>query len=373
VTNTDGTVVTEQWTLPFGNTQPFTAIPGGENPYQHPTLSNPSKKRFTSYDRSDATGLDYAVNRFYSSQQGRFAQVDPIEMAAVSLGDPQSLNLYCYVGNDPVNYTDPMGLSPHPPDYSPRSGHCSAQYNFEQCGGLAGIMRGNFGNHVAEYNREYGGMSAEMVGGLRQHNERVANAVAGQGYRTSEEIAWNGTFRMDLTIYKDGKKIVSVNGTFDIMITIRPGPPTAEDYIAAISLRAPQTEWFIEETGKAALGIVLLFTGGGLGGRGVSLRLKGVAKIEDILLPGGKALGQAGSKATIRELKGGMNEAQSLFNQMTQGGKIVPSPTYPGTLVQLPNGGTVGLRTVATRSPGTAVTIDVNISSIPITKIKFNP
>jgi hypothetical protein len=40
------------------------------------------------------TGLDYAVNRFYSSQQGRFAQVDPIGMAAVSLDNPQSLNLY---------------------------------------------------------------------------------------------------------------------------------------------------------------------------------------------------------------------------------------------------------------------------------------
>src|SRR5512145_3224017 len=66
VTNTDGIVVTEQWTMPFGNMQPFTSVPGGANPYQHPTLGNPSKKRFTSYDRSDATGLDYAVNRFYS-------------------------------------------------------------------------------------------------------------------------------------------------------------------------------------------------------------------------------------------------------------------------------------------------------------------
>jgi len=36
--------------------QPFTSVYGGEHPYQHPTLSNPSKKRFTSYDRSEATG-----------------------------------------------------------------------------------------------------------------------------------------------------------------------------------------------------------------------------------------------------------------------------------------------------------------------------
>jgi RHS repeat-associated protein len=110
VTDAGGTVVSEQFSLPFGNMQPFTSVPGGENPYQHPTLGNPSKKRFTSYDRSDATGLDYAVNRFYSPQQGRFTQVDPIGMGAAELADPQSLNLYAYVENDPINSSDPLGL-----------------------------------------------------------------------------------------------------------------------------------------------------------------------------------------------------------------------------------------------------------------------
>jgi hypothetical protein len=31
-------------------------------------------------------------------------------MSAVSLSDPQSLNLYAYCGNDPLNHTDPQGL-----------------------------------------------------------------------------------------------------------------------------------------------------------------------------------------------------------------------------------------------------------------------
>jgi RHS repeat-associated protein len=110
VTALDGTVVTEQFTMPFGNMQPFTSVYGGENPYQNPTLRNPSKKRFTSYDRSDVTRLDYAKNRFYSSQQGRFTQVDPIGMNAASLADPQTLNMYSYCGNDPINHCDPDGL-----------------------------------------------------------------------------------------------------------------------------------------------------------------------------------------------------------------------------------------------------------------------
>jgi len=109
-TDAGGTVVTEQLTMPFGTMLPFTQTYGGANSYQHPTLSNPSKKRFTSYDRSDVTTLDYAANRSYSSQQGRFTQVDPIEMEAAELDDPQTLNLYTYCGNDPTNHIDPYGL-----------------------------------------------------------------------------------------------------------------------------------------------------------------------------------------------------------------------------------------------------------------------
>jgi RHS repeat-associated protein len=56
------------------------------------------------------TGLDYAVNRHYDPQQGRFTQVDPAGMGATSLVNPQSLNLYAYCTNDPINHTDPDGL-----------------------------------------------------------------------------------------------------------------------------------------------------------------------------------------------------------------------------------------------------------------------
>lgn len=101
VTNTSGGIVSENIGLPFGNT-----ISGESSNL----AGSDSKKRFTSYDRSDTTKLDYAVNRHYSAAQGRFTQVDPIGMSAVSSEDPQSLNLYSYCGNDPINRTDPGGL-----------------------------------------------------------------------------------------------------------------------------------------------------------------------------------------------------------------------------------------------------------------------
>jgi RHS repeat-associated protein len=87
----------EQVTLPFG------VALNGES-------SGATNRRFTTYERSAMTGLDYAVNRHYDSMQGRFTQVDPIGAGASSLGDPQSWNMYSYVGNDPINRTDPDGL-----------------------------------------------------------------------------------------------------------------------------------------------------------------------------------------------------------------------------------------------------------------------
>ncbi|MBA2335316.1 MAG: RHS repeat-associated core domain-containing protein, partial [Blastocatellia bacterium] len=98
ITNQAGGTSYEQNTLPYG-----TAL-NAESTTQN------NNKRFTSYDRSAQTGLDYAINRTYDSKQGRFTQVDPIGIQAASLASPQTLNMYTYCGNDPVNYTDPSGL-----------------------------------------------------------------------------------------------------------------------------------------------------------------------------------------------------------------------------------------------------------------------
>jgi RHS repeat-associated protein len=58
--------------------------------------------RFTGQRYDVETGLYYYRARYYSSQLGRFLQTD-------SVGYKDDLNLYSYVGNDPLDRTDPTG------------------------------------------------------------------------------------------------------------------------------------------------------------------------------------------------------------------------------------------------------------------------
>jgi RHS repeat-associated protein len=64
---------------------------------------------FTSYERDSESGNDYARARNYVSRLGRLSSPDLLGGAR---RDPQSLNRYTYVDNDPANSSDPLGLSP---------------------------------------------------------------------------------------------------------------------------------------------------------------------------------------------------------------------------------------------------------------------
>ena len=93
-------------------------------------------------------------------------------MASVDLTDPQTLNLYTYARNNPIDFTDPSGTTAGMP-YAFAGmgffGFCSAQYSYSDCGGQSGFLSGNFGDHVARRSRRLGGATGEMARALERH------------------------------------------------------------------------------------------------------------------------------------------------------------------------------------------------------------
>jgi len=85
----------------------FSAVQPQNYPYGE--NRTPGTDRFATYFRDSNTGLDYAMNRYYGSNLGRFLTPDPFGGSA-NAADPKSWNRYAYVGNDPINRNDPAGL-----------------------------------------------------------------------------------------------------------------------------------------------------------------------------------------------------------------------------------------------------------------------
>lgn len=110
-TNAAGGVEETCTNAPFGN-----ALDCSENISQEST-----EHHFTGKERDSESGLDYFGARYYSSSMGRWmspdwsAKIEPVPYSKIE--DPQSLNLYGYVGNNPLSLIDADG---HAPSLDPR-------------------------------------------------------------------------------------------------------------------------------------------------------------------------------------------------------------------------------------------------------------
>src|SRR5580704_13828547 len=103
VVNSSNTIQQETDYYPYGGEIPI--IAGDSNRY-----------RFTGKEHDAETGLDFFGARHYASTMGRFMTPDwaakPTNVPYASFGNPQSLNLYGYVKNNPTTVGDPDGHCP---------------------------------------------------------------------------------------------------------------------------------------------------------------------------------------------------------------------------------------------------------------------
>jgi len=87
-----------------------------------------SEHHFSGFQyRDDAHGLDPTLFRMYKYGLGRWMTPDPL---GGDVTDPQSLNRYAYVLNNPTTLTDPLGLNP-----ADNCSYASYYYSHARCGG----------------------------------------------------------------------------------------------------------------------------------------------------------------------------------------------------------------------------------------------
>jgi RHS repeat-associated protein len=80
--------------------------------------------KFTGLERDSETGLDQTLHRKYDPTLGRWLSADP---KRGKVGNPQSLNRYPYVRDNPVAFVDRLGLTSCPASSITRTGGISAQ------------------------------------------------------------------------------------------------------------------------------------------------------------------------------------------------------------------------------------------------------
>src|SRR6185312_2955475 len=90
------------------------SLPYGNDLTSSGNCSDTSELHFTGKERDSESGNDYFVARYYNSAMGRwlspdYSDDDPDPIPYADFENPQTLNLYQYVANNPLTDTDPNG------------------------------------------------------------------------------------------------------------------------------------------------------------------------------------------------------------------------------------------------------------------------
>lgn len=128
----------------------------------------------TGKERDTESGNDYFGARYYASSTGRFmspdwsAKIVPVPYA--KLDNPQSLNLYAYVGNNPVSRID-------------RDGHYECSGTKEQCGAIRDALAAV---RAADANLKAGTSGKAML-------DKVLTFYGDENKKNGVEINFNAT------------------------------------------------------------------------------------------------------------------------------------------------------------------------------------
>ncbi|QQS58748.1 CHAP domain-containing protein [Candidatus Peregrinibacteria bacterium] len=158
--------------------------PYGNERIEETTTDFHNDYTYTGKERDEDTDLLYYEARYYNSNIARFISIDPW---AGDLTDPQSLNKYAYVRNNPLKYVDPTGMKVSEYQvFSPKNGD---RYELgEKMGEYRGIEIISGGNKTGTGNHPYQCTTLAKEFALSEYGVNLGGTGNGVHYGNQEKI-----------------------------------------------------------------------------------------------------------------------------------------------------------------------------------------
>jgi RHS repeat-associated protein len=227
--------------LPFGE-ETFAGVGGRTATEGYLAAPDPLNPKFTGKLRDNETGLDFMEARYYSSAQGRFTIPDWASKAEAvpyaNLADPQSLNLYAYVHNNPVSALDPDGHCNH---FIPGTMECEEGGTDENLPYASQDVIA--AHHQAAAQHDEQDTSTKGTGFLGRLKQRFTNLFSGHGFKTNMQLMPVVTSRLVPT-----PDFYSLNGSIGYLAGSVSYVPATNNVIVSPGGSAPKSPFAFSAT-----------------------------------------------------------------------------------------------------------------------------
>jgi RHS repeat-associated protein len=194
VTNTNGGVISRQDYQPFGDELAAVGMRSSDSFYG---ATNNARQKYAGMEKDDATGMSHTLWRKYDGMSGRWTSPDPYDASMIS-GDPQSLNRYTYVNNDPVNQTDPDGLYPRSQHrfitflIAAMLGRADAEEISQACGNQDSIWNAATPLIFLNFNKHFGEPDSPEVMAAKVQNGELTGKALGRALHLLQDNTLGG-------------------------------------------------------------------------------------------------------------------------------------------------------------------------------------